>query len=193
VKKTLMVLAVMATLWLGVATGASAFVLGDNYNAGPGIVSFYLIDGVPGNFDNQVIMTATTLGFPLGAPIGDFQYSLDNTTWSSFTGTGAYSGTATIPIPATHTQLIYLKYGSDQTAESLVFTSWSVNTGTNTMPNNLDLFTGLMVNFNNSANAITFVSNAGNDKIAPVPIPNALWLFAPALAGLVGLRRRFMK
>jgi hypothetical protein len=29
--------------------------------------------------------------------------------------------------------------------------------------------------------------------MSSVPIPGALWLFAPALAGLVGLRRRFTK
>jgi hypothetical protein len=192
-KKVSMILAVTVTLWLGLTTGASAFNLGDNYSVGPSTVSFYLVDWAPGSLDNQVIMTATTLGFPVGAPIANFQYSLDNSTWSSFTGTDTYSGTATITMSLTHTQPMYLRYGADQNADSMTFTSWCANSGNNTTPTNLDLFTGLMVNFNGTVAGITFVSNAGNDKIAPVPIPSALWLFAPALAGLVGLRRKFTK
>jgi hypothetical protein len=195
-KKALIVLAVMvATLCLGLTEEASAFNVGDNYSVGSGVVSFYLVDGAPGDSDNQVVMTASTLGPSIGGPIANFQYSLDNITWSSFSGTNLYSGTATVAIdPATHAHLMYLRYGgTDPSADTMTFTSWTSNSGSHTKPSNLDMFTGLMVNFNGAATAITFVSNAGNDKIAPVPIPGALWLFAPALAGLVGLRRRFIK
>jgi hypothetical protein len=40
------------------------------------------------------------------------------------------------------------------------------------------------------ANPVNYTANWAN---TPVPIPGALWLFAPGLAGLIGLRRRFTK
>jgi hypothetical protein len=188
-KKVLMVL-VAAMLMMGMATGAQAFSVGDNYtlrSVNP--VSFYLVDW--GQFDYKIVMTATTEN-----GIGYLQYSFDNNKWSPFTaGIDKTSGTAEITPPSSHTQLMYLRYLDDgkydYDADYMRFTSWTTNSGTLTGPQKLDLFNGLIIRF--SGAEITFASNAANDKFAPVPIPPTAYLLGVGLLGLVGLRRRFTK
>jgi len=88
---------------------------------------------------------------------------------------------------------MYLKYANDAIAESMMFQSWTVNSGSNTTPANLDLFTGLVVNFDiTKPLEITFASNTANDKFAPVPVPPTVWLLGSGLLGLIGIRRRFI-
>lgn len=121
-KKALMAL-VTVMLLMGLATGASAAV-SDPLNLSVNTVSFYLVDWDPTQFNNQVVMTASTLG----APIGNLQYSFNDSSWVSFSGTGT-SGSVTIPISsATHTQLMYLRYVTDQSADMLFQSGTMPNT-----------------------------------------------------------------
>ena len=186
-------MALMAvTLMVGMATGAVAAPSSTYTLSSVETVNFYLVDW--GGFDNSVTLTATMDG---GAS-KDLQYSLDNHTWVEFSA--VYSKaidetyyTATVPSinAATHTQLVYLRLLTEQSAQSMTFQSYSENSENKTSPANLDLYTGLIVNFNGTD--VVFATNAGNDKFAAVPIPAAVWLFGTGLAGLVGLRRRFHK
>lgn len=187
-KKMFMVF-MMATLLIGLTATAQSFSLGENYTITNSEVKFYLVDWDTTQFNGQIIMTASTLG----ASIAGLQYSLDGNSWNSFSGTGN-TGTVSITIAALtlpHTQLMYLKYGSDTIADSMIFQSYSGSSGIYTAPAHLSLFTGLVVNFDSSQwMKITFASNALNDKFAPVPVPPSIWLMGAGLVGLIGLRRR---
>jgi hypothetical protein len=189
-KKALMVL-VAVMLMMGLATGANAaFVQEATYTLTNSTVQFYLVDW---DDNSTITMTAT---IPWGS-IGNLQYKFDNTTWSGFTGTGI-SGTATINLPIspspTQARLMYLRYGSDVTANSMIFQGWTTNSGVNTIPQSLDLFTGLIVNFDGTDyTTITFASNSAPDMFAPVPISPSVYLLGAGLLGLVGLRRRFQQ
>jgi ABC-type proline/glycine betaine transport system substrate-binding protein len=189
-KKVLMVL-VAAMLMMGVAGGAQAFIQGENYTLTNSPVKFYLVDWDTTQFNGQIIMNATTLG----APIEGLKYSFDNSSWLSFTpGPTKGSGTATITALAPNrTQLMYLAYGGDSTGD-MTFINWNDSSRTNTIPQYLDLFTSLMIDFGGSDyREITITSNTNNDKFAPVPIPPAVYLLGAGLLGLVGLRKRFNK
>ena len=188
-KKISMVLLTLIML-LGITTTTNAFIVGENYIVTNSDVKFYLVDWAPSQFNNQVIMSASTLG----ASLGSLQYSLDGTIWNNFSISGT-TGIATIAISSSnHTQAMYLKYGTDTTADSMTFTSWTTNSSNNTTPTNLDLFTGLVINFDSTDyTKITFLSNTDNDKFAPIPIPPSVWLLGAGLVGLFGTRRRFWK
>jgi hypothetical protein len=186
-KKVLMVL-VAAMLMMGMATGAQAFEVGGTYTLTNSTVQFYLVDY---DMDNTITMTIfATLG------IENLKYSLDSgANWSSF-GSNGFSDSLIInpsnsgSLLSTHTQLMYLSFSGDVTAD-MVFQTRTANT----MPNNLDLFTNLNLFFSgiNNGGQIAILSESGPDKVAPVPVPPAVYLLGAGLIGLVGLRKRFNK
>lgn len=54
-----------------------------------------------------------------------------------------------------------------------------------------DLYTTLIIDWDESVFMALSISTAGNDdNIAPVPVPGALWLFGSGIAGLFAIRRR---
>ena len=187
--KKLFIALIAVTLMVGMTTGAVAALSTGNSNTytltSVSTVSFYLVDW--GSFDNTVTLTATNI---LGGALTGLQYSLDNISWSNFTE----GKTQIFKIdPSTHTELVYLRLLTDTSADRMTFQSYSANSGTSTSPEYLDLYTGLKIKFDSITTHAALLTNSGSDKLAAVPVPAAVWLFATGLVGLVGIRRRFQK
>jgi hypothetical protein len=187
-RRVLMIIAVL-TLMTGLAARSQADLAHDPYFFTTDVVKFYVVDWGYKNFDLKVVLDAYNSN-----GLRNLQYSLDNQIWQYFDQSqgivGRFIGSATISLTDDYTQLVYLKSGSDQSG-AMVFSHYITNSGSYTNPQDLELYDDLLVYFGGVRFSI--LTAKGTDAVAPVPIPAAVWLFAPALAGLVGLRRRFTK
>jgi hypothetical protein len=157
----------------------SGAALSESYVYGPGPAAFMVIDenGTTGDGFVTLSFFSTTVGL---------QYQYGTGVWEdvilSQIISGQYIGSLTIDTGNDHNEMVRFRIPT-ATEATMIFSG----------PNGPFWHTVILQWNGNGTSSLSVATASGSDNVAPVPIPGAAWLFAPALAGLVGLRRRFNK
>jgi hypothetical protein len=222
VKKLAILVGILAVLGLGTGAGASlvtitfdeSFLSAGGSNRYDGTQILDQFSGAPwgitwadtytgtGNYTGQTIAGPSEFTFSSPAPSNNYLFVYGNNTGS---GGGTQTATATLATPSSYFSIDYRRPQASGTftfvlysGATAVYNSTAANNGTPlTWDPTLDSgFKNLAVSgvtFDKIVITESDKSEFDNLKINPVPIPGALFLFAPGLAALVAVRRRKQK
>jgi hypothetical protein len=176
--KTIQVSVVLIFLCLGSVSLAGA-ALSESYVYGTGPAAFMVIDenGTTGDGFVTLSFFSTTAGLQYQPGSGAWQ-----DVFMSQIVSGQYTGSLIIGTGNDHSEMVRFRIPT-ATEATMIFSG----------PNGPFWHTVILQWNGSGTSSLSVATASGTDNVAPVPIPGAAWLFAPALAGLMGLRRRFTK
>ena len=178
-KKTILLL--VPVLIIGMFTCAQAATVGPDpfYQGVLDPVCFWVVDD-----SNDSSVTATGISFLL--PTGyALQYYSDVTDWTNF-GTSVIFNTGSDPYELVRLRLYNSTTYATDTSGDLTFLGYEV-------PDDgygLGWYTSITIDWDGTNNVqLSFVSSAGNDNVAPVPIPASVLLLGSGILGLIAIGR----